>query len=483
MRRHAALCRNVQSFVQPLSEGIIEMSKEMANRLQPTPQHHPARLITQDWLARGLGITATLLLWGGTALPAWSQTLSEKVLAMERDLEQEFETYFGLDLADVDQPLEAIAQTLAQLDQATGTKAAVLWVIPRGDHLHLVLLTAKGEPIVRDLYDVPDATLRRMVNQFHLETHSSPNQVKMTAAQQLYQWIIAPYADDYLTAEGIDTLLFCLGNGVRSLPLAAFHDGEQFLIEKYNVTRIPAFNLIETDYVELKRGTLLAMGASEFQDQAPLPAIPTELTNILWELRSERPPQTQWQGQSFLNQDFTLSHLRQQVTAQRPTVVHLATHAAFQPGQPDQSYIQFWDSQLTLDQARQVAWNNPPLELLVLSACRTAIGDDQAELGFAGLALKAGVKSALASLWNVNDKATLVLMSEFYRQLGTTSTKAAALRQAQLRMLRGEVRAEGDHLLLSRGPVPLPETLSDETVGDLSAPYYWAGFTLISSPW
>lgn len=456
----------------------------MLNWQQPIRNsRHSASRCFHRWLAPCLGVAATLALWSSGALPAWSQTLSEKVLAMEQNLGQEFETYFGKALAEVNQPPEAIAQTLAQLDQATGTKSAVLWVIPRGDHLHLVLLTAKGEPIVRDLYDVPDTTLRRMVNQFHMETHGSPTPGSMTAAQQLYQWIIAPYADDYLAAEGIDTLLFCLGNGLRSLPLAALHDGEQFLIEKYNITRIPAFNLIETDYVELKRGTILAMGASEFQDQLPLPAVPTELTNILWELRSGRPPQARWQGASFLNEAFTLSHFRQLLTTQRPTVVHLATHAAFQPGQPNQSYIQFWDARLRLDEARQVEWNNPPLELLVLSACRTAIGDDQAELGFAGLALKAGVKSALASLWNVNDKATLVLMSEFYRQLGTTSTKAAALRQAQLRMLRGEVRAEGDQLLLSRGAVPLPPALQDNSAGDLSAPYYWAGFTLISSPW
>lgn len=74
-------------------------------------------------------------------------------------------------------------------------------------------------------------------------------------------------------------------------------------------------------------------------------------------------------------------------------------------------------------------------------------------------------------------------MSEFYNQLGQTSTKAEALRQAQLRMLRGEVQVEGNQLLLSRGPVPLPTELSQEAITDLSAPYYWASFTLVSSPW
>lgn len=123
------------------------------------------------------------------------------------------------------------------------------------------------------------------------------------------------------------------------------------------------------------------------------------------------------------------------------------------------------------------------VELLVLSACRTAIGDDLAELGFAGLTLQSGAKSALASIWNVSDTGTLALMSEFYRQLRTTSTKAEALRQAQLKMLRGEVHVEEDQLRLSQGHVALPDELIYEEISDLSAPYYWAGFTMIGSPW
>ena len=249
------------------------------------------------------------------------------------------------------------------------------------------------------------------------------------------------------------------------------------------MTRIPAFNLIQTDYVSLQRGQILAMGESEFQEQPPLPAVPTELSNILRELQSARPLKYQWKGQSFLNQNFTLSNLQQQTKAQHPNIVHLATHAVFKPGKPNNSYIQLWDTKLGLNNIRTVDWGSPSLELLVLSACRTAIGDDQAELGFAGVALKSKVKSVLASLWNVSDEGTLALMSEFYRQIGTTSTKAEALRQAQLRMLRGEVRVEGKQLILSRGSIPLPAELSGKVSNDLSAPYYWAAFTLISSPW
>ena len=66
---------------------------------------------------------------------------------------------------------------------------------------------------------------------------------------------------------------------------------------------------------------------------------------------------------------------------------------------------------------REMEWDTPRVELLVLSACRTALGDEQAELGFGGLAVASGVKSALASLWYVSDQGTLGLMTEFYSQL------------------------------------------------------------------
>ncbi len=416
-------------------------------------------------------------------LPGPSQTLTEKFLTMERNLEQEFEDHFSEDLAEVTQTPPDIAQTLTRIAQETKTKPAVLWVIPRQDHLHLVLLTPGGEPIVRDLYDVPTPKLRQTVQQFHQEVSNPNRKSSKVAAQQLHQWIIEPFEVDYFQAQEIDTILFCLGKGVRGMPLAALHDGEQFLIEKYNLSRIPAFNLIQTDYQPLKQGQLLAMGASEFQEQQPLPAVPTELSTILWALKAGRSGPEQWQGRSYLNEAFTLPRLQQMLASEPFDVVHLATHAEFRPGHPRQSYIQFWDTRLGLDQTDDVDWDLPPLELLVLSACRTALGDDAAELGFAGLALKAGVKSALASLWYVSDFGTFTLMSEFYQHLGVTTTKAAALREAQLKMLNGDIRVEDDQLVLSNGKVDLPPELQNSGLDDLSHPFYWAGFSMVSSPW
>ena len=120
---------------------------------------------------------------------------------------------------------------------------------------------------------------------------------------------------------------------------------------------------------------------------------------------------------------------------------------------------------------------------MVLSACTTAVGDEKAELGFAGLAVQAGVKSALASLWYVSDTGTLALMSEFYQQLKTTSTKAQALQQTQIQMLKGNIRLQRGELLSSRGELTLPPEIAAQENYNLSHPYYWAAFTLIGSPW
>ena len=134
---------------------------------------------------------------------------------------------------------------------------------------------------------------------------------------------------------------------------------------------------------------------------------------------------------------------------------------------------------------RQLQWNNPQVELLVLSACKTALGDKDAEMGFAGLAVQSGVRSALASLWNVSDEGTLALMIQFYQQLRIAPIKAEALRQAQIAMLRGQVRLEAGQLRgpQLRGGVQLPPKLAALGTKDFSHPYYWAAFTMIGNIW
>ncbi len=187
----------------------------------------------------------------------------------------------------------------------------------------------------------------------------------------------------------------------------------------------------------------------------------------------------------MVEQAFTINNLKSQRASQPFGIVHLATHAEFQPGAPGNSYIQFWDTKLRLNQMRQLQWNNPQVELLVLSACSTALGDKDAEMGFAGLAVQSGVKSALASLWNVSDEGTLALMTAFYQQLRIAPIKAEALRQAQVAMLRRQVRLEAGQLRGPglRGGLQLPPNLAALGTRDFSHPYYWAAFTMIGNLW
>jgi CHAT domain-containing protein len=286
-------------------------------------------------------------------------------------------------------------------------------------------------------------------------------------AQQLYDWLIRPFESE-LAALEIDTLVFSLNAGLRTLPLAALHDGEQFLVEKYSLGQIPSVSLTNSDYQPLHQAQTLVMGASEFQTLAPLPAVPHEAAAIA----------TLFNSEVHLNDAFTRKNLETQSRDRAFEIVHLATHAEFKGSHDADSYIQLWgDEQIPPQNLRDLRWYDAPqVELLVLSACVTAVGDRDAELGFAGLAVQAGVKSALASLWYVSDLGTFTLMSKFYQHLRDTdiTIKAEALRQGQLALLRREVD-------LSAMP-SLPFGLGVSGV-NMSHPYYWSGFMMVGSPW
>ncbi len=181
---------------------------------------------------------------------------------------------------------DQMAVKLSLLGIQTGKKPAVIWVFPQPEQLRLMLSTPGSKPAAWNIPRANPRALLREVNRLRRAV-ANPRKINTNAylqpAQQLYQWMVAPIADK-LEAENIDTLLFCLGDGLRTLPLAVLHDGEHFLVEKYSISRIPAFNLIETDYDPIKKSPVLAMGASEFTEINPLPAVPIELETIAQEL-------------------------------------------------------------------------------------------------------------------------------------------------------------------------------------------------------
>jgi CHAT domain-containing protein len=330
-------------------------------------------------------------------------------------------------------------------------------------------------------YTIPAATeilLSRSVKTFRDEVIDQTNTYKRTS-KQLYDWLIAPI-NDQLQGKKIDVLIFSMDRGLRGLPVAALYDGEQFLIEKYGISVIPTFGLTDIDHNSLQGQATLFMGASTFKDQQPLPGVPLEIDSI----------QNIWGGSKLLDQDFTVENFVRQYESQekKPSVIHMATHGEFKPGSPSQSYIQFADRRVSIPEFRQLAegfgWNlaEQAPELLVLSACRTAVGDDSAELGFAGLAVESGAKSAVASLWYVSDLGTLALMTEFYEALRRTPSKAEALRQAQLSLIHKTTYLKGNQLILSDGrTINLPPELVDINQTDLSNPFYWSSFLLIGN--
>ncbi len=323
---------------------------------------------------------------------------------------------------------------------------------------------------------------KRLIQQFRVKIQDSDTFHK-AIGQRLYQLLIEPMETD-LAADNADTIVLSLDSDLLGLPIQALNDGEKFLVEKYAVAVVPSFGLADIGYADIRQRSLLGMGSSVFKDQPALPAVPVELSTI---------STNNAKGRSLLNDQFTVNNFVRTVQetsqeGQRPGIIHLATHGDFAPGNYLNSYIQFNDRRVSLPEFRQIAvqlgWNfaETAPELLVLSACRTAIGDPTAELGFGGLAVASGAKTALASLWYVSDLGTLALMNEFYEALRLNPIKAQALQQAQLKLLKGSTQLRSGKLILSSGRViELPGELAQVPDQDFSHPYYWSAFTLIGN--
>ncbi|MDW8463284.1 MAG: CHAT domain-containing protein [Geminocystis sp.] len=350
------------------------------------------------------------------------------------------------------------------------------------DLLDLVIITSRGEP-VRVVVPVTRKEVVEAANKLWETAQLVDSDEYKTYASQLYQWLIVPI-EGKLKERQISNLLFFLPAEIRFLPVAALYDSQnqQFLVEKYSSGLAPSLNLNDNRYRPIKDANLLAMGASQFAqpDVSPLPAVRVEIPTIkeIWEGKKTE------EYQRYLDQNFTLDNIKRNLTEKPHQIVHLGTHGKF--AGREEAYIQLYDSRLGLRQIEVLPLNKPLVELMVLSACETAFGDEIAELGFAGLAVKAGVKSAIGSVWEVSDTGTLALMTEFYTQLKQQTTKAEALRQAQLALLKGKVRKSEDgkkiitpQLQISLEGLPEGALIPE----DLSHPFYWAPFTMIGNPW
>jgi CHAT domain-containing protein len=402
---------------------------------------------------------------------------------------------------------EDIADTLNNLAVLTGKKTAVIYVTSLQDKLSLIMIPPipKGENLEKNaknqnnsqilsdnnptkggkifrtyVIEANQVNIQKFAKEFRSQVTNSRSKDYVNSAKQLYDWMIKPLEVD-LQANKIDTLIFSMDSELRSIPIAALYDGEQFLIEKYSVGIIPSFNLTDTRYVPIVKSDILAVGISQStEDQDPLPSVPLEIDVVSKQIWGS-------QTQTLLNEESTIEKITSLSSQQNFGIIHLATHGDFQPGKISNSYIQLWNKKLNIDNlrklSRELKWNQAPkVEMLVLSACRTALGNPEAELGFSGLALQAGVKSVLGSLWYVSDQGSLALMTKFYEQLKLNSLRSESLRQAQLGLLTGKVRIADKYLYLSpEKRIPLSPELRNLDSINLSHPYYWSAFTMIGN--
>ena len=260
------------------------------------------------------------------------------------------------------------------------------------------------------------------------------SQETLPLAQQAYNWLIRPIADDLATSQ-VKTLVFVLDSPFRNVPMAVLHDGQEYLVEKYSVVLSPGLQLIEPQAIAQRQLKVLTAGLTEARGGfPPLKYVVDELNTVQSQVSTT---------EKLLDGDFTSIAFQEKIKQLPFPVVHLATHGQFS-SQAENTFILTWDDLINVNQLNSLLRSRVPqreqaLELLVLSACETLTGDKRATLGLAGVAVRAGARSTLATLWRVNDEATALLMGQFYQELGnqnTTSTKSEALRQAQLALLR-----------------------------------------------
>ena len=312
--------------------------------------------------------------------------------------------------------------------ESVSDRAAIVYPIVFPERIELLVSLPGG--IERFTTPVGAAQLSYHVRRLRRRLQDPHAQDFLGPSQRLYQWLIAPYAEA-LEARNIDTLVFVPDGPLRTIPMAALHDGNRFVVERYSVAVAPGLGLVDPQPLDREALDILLAGVSEaVQGFSPLPEVGREIEAI----------QARFGGTAFVDEHFLLERLRTELAESEPTVVHLATHAQF-TGDASTSFVLTYDGRLSVEHLDHLIsagrFREQPLELLVLSACETAVGDERAALGLAGIAVRAGARSALGSLWKVSDQATTDLIIAFYDAIADPeTTKAQALRSAQLGLLR-----------------------------------------------
>jgi filamentous hemagglutinin family protein len=363
--------------------------------------------------------------------------LADARLTVERFKHSELENYFR------DECFAALEADAVSLD-AVGERTAIVYPIVLADRLELLI--SINQSLERHTVNVTEAEINELAIRFRRQLENRTTNEYLPAAQALHQLLIAPYLGQ-LESSGVTTLVFVPDGLLNTVPMAALHDGNRFLADRFAVAVTPGLSLIAPAPLGERNDSALLVGVSNSVGTFDrLPHVPDELARI----------QSLVGGEVLLDEAFVGDDFRARFVQQQPAIVHVASHAVFQ--EASSSFLVTHDEPFSIDELHRLVAESQfrePLELLTLSACETAAGDAQAALGLSGSAIRAGARSALGTLWTVYDESTRILIVDFYEQLTVAGlSKAEALQTAQQR-LREDPR--------------------------FSHPFYWAPYLMISN--
>ena len=332
----------------------------------------------------------------------------------------ELRNYFQDDCVD------AARLTATKLEDASQT-AVVIYPIFLRDRVEV--LTSFPSGLKRFVVSVSAAEIAREAQKFRHLLEKRTTRQYLPHARRLYEWFIRPMEND-LNAIAVDTLVIVPDGPLRTIPLAAFHSGDHFLIESFAIATTPGLDLTDPEPIAEKSPKVLMLALTQSAQGFPaLPYVSDELQNI----------SALYPSKLLLNEKFQVAEVETALRDQQYAILHIASHAQFE-SDAEKNFIVAYDGQVSVNDLRRyiglLQFRDTPLELLTLSACATAAGDDKAALGLAGIAIKAGARSALASLWHINDYATSILIEKFYHRLKDPSgSKAKSLQYAQMSLL------------------------------------------------
>ncbi|MBW4549544.1 MAG: CHAT domain-containing protein [Aphanocapsa sp. GSE-SYN-MK-11-07L] len=368
--------------------------------------------------------------------------------------------------------------------QTLGTRTALFYPLLLPDRLELVLFTPNSPPIHHSV-PVSEKDLKQAITRFRLALQDRYDSQVTTLAQQLYTWLLKPLEAE-LKQANIQTIIYAPDGQLRYVPLAALHDGQQWAIEKYQINYVTAFSLtsLKPESAQLPRilaGAYTDAGLTTVKVNqqplqfGPIPAAISEVQNL-----SKRFPETTvLLGNAFNRQAIAPARMNNY------SIIHLATHGKLVDGSPEDSFILLNNAEyITLREIKN--WQLPNVGLVILSACQTALGEQLGSgievIGLGYQLQVAQARAAIASLWEVDDGGTQVLIDAFYGALkqGQVS-KTAALQQAQISLITGKGLTEGKGDPRAEFVVKSKPGAKHRGMASLSHPYYWAPFILIGN--